>query len=70
MHLIHEEIGADLLGPKGRARLDVRHPFVPVFRPVRAMPASRRFLWENYPDVPDDKIEAFQELTARFAEGG
>ena len=42
----------DLLGPQGRARLRLRDPLVPVLRPGRATPRSRRSSGKTSPRSP------------------
>ncbi len=67
MHILHAEIGPIYSVLKiGHDSSFVTHSFQFFDRAGDA--AFKAFLWEDFPDVPADRIEAFQELTRRFSE--
>jgi putative hemin transport protein len=68
MHILHEEIGAVFAVEKwGHDTTVVTHSFQFFDRSGDA--AFKAFLWEDFPDVPAARIEAFRALAARFAAG-
>ncbi len=68
MHILHEEIGAIYAVQKvGHDSAFVTHSFQFFDRAGDA--GFKAFLWENFPDVPADRVEAFQAMTRRFSEG-
>ncbi len=68
MHILHAELGPIYSVRKvGHDSTFVTHSFQFFDRAGDA--AFKAFLWEDFPDVPAARVEAFQELTRRFAEG-
>ncbi len=68
MHILHAEIGTIYSVRKiGHDSDFVTHSFQFFDRAGDA--AFKAFLWEDFPNVPAARVEAFQDLTARFAEG-
>jgi len=62
MHILHAEIGAIFAVEKWGHDTDIAtHSFQFFDRAGNA--AFKAFLWENFPDVPADRIEAFRALT-------
>jgi putative hemin transport protein len=67
MHILHAEVGPIYSVRKvGHDSSFVTHSFQ--FFDLGGDAAFKAFLWENYPDVPVERVEAFEELTRRFAE--
>ena len=67
MHILHAEIGAIYSVRKvGHDSDFVTHSFQ--FFDKLGDAAFKAFLWENFPKVPLERVEAFQELTRRFSE--
>jgi putative hemin transport protein len=67
MHIIHGEIGSIYSVVKvGHDSSFVTHSFQ--FFDKSGDAAFKAFLWEDYPKVPAHRVEAFVELTQRFAE--
>jgi putative hemin transport protein len=66
MHILHAEIGAVYAVQKlGHDSAIATHSFQFFDRVGDA--AFKAFLWEDFPNVPAHRIEAFQELSRRFA---
>jgi putative hemin transport protein len=66
MHIMHAEIGPIYSVVKvGHDSSFVTHSFQFFDRSGDA--AFKAFLWEDYPNVPPERVEAFHELTRRFA---
>src|SRR5947209_3526614 len=66
MHILHEQVGAIYSVEKiGHDTTFVTHSFQFFDRSGDA--GFKAFLWENFPNVPAARVEAFRELTARFA---
>jgi putative hemin transport protein len=67
MHILHAEIGAIYSVRKvGHDSDFVTHSFQ--FFDKAGDAAFKAFLWENFPKVPPERVEAFQELTRRLSE--
>ncbi len=67
MHIMHAEIGPIYSVRKvGHDSDFITHSFQ--FFDHQGDAAFKAFLWEDYPKVPPHRVEAFEELTARFAE--
>ena len=67
MHILHAEIGPIYSVRKvGHDSDFVTHSFQ--FFDQAGDAAFKAFLWEDFPNVPPERVEAFQELTRRFAE--
>ena len=68
MHILHAEIGAIYSVRKvGHDSDFVTHSFQ--FFDKAGDAAFKAFLWEDFPNVPPGRVEAFQELTRRFSGG-
>ncbi len=66
MHILHGELGPIYSVRKvGHDSSFVTHSFQFFDRAGDA--AFKAFLWENFPDVPTERVEAFQDLTRRFS---
>src|SRR3954447_25342467 len=66
MHILHAEIGAIYAVEKwGHDTNFATHSFQ--FFDHAGDAAFKAFLWENFPEVPADRIEAFHSLTRRLA---
>jgi putative hemin transport protein len=66
MHILHAEIGAVYAVEKlGHDSVFQTHSFQ--FFDHVGDAAFKAFLWENFPEVPAARIEAFRELIRRFA---
>ncbi|GAC1471653.1 MAG: hypothetical protein NVSMB9_18040 [Isosphaeraceae bacterium] len=66
MHILHEEIASIYSVEKvGHDSSFVTHSFQFFDRSGDA--AFKAFLWENYPDVPPERVSAFHDLSRRFA---
>ena len=66
MHILHAEIGPIYSVRKvGHDSDFVTHSFQ--FFDKNGDAAFKAFLWEDFPKVPTDRIEAFEGLTSRFA---
>jgi putative hemin transport protein len=67
MHILHAELGPIYSVRKvGHDSDFVTHSFQFFDRSGDA--AFKAFLWEDFPKVPAEKVEAFQELTRRFSQ--
>ena len=67
MHILHAEIGPIYSVRKvGHDSDFVTHSFQ--FFDKLGDAAFKAFLWDGFPKVPTDRIEAFQALTRRFSE--
>jgi putative hemin transport protein len=67
MHILHAELGPIYSVRKvGHDSDFVTHSFQFFDRTGDA--AFKAFLWEDFPKVPAEKVEAFQELTHRFSQ--
>jgi putative hemin transport protein len=67
MHILHAEIGAVFAIEKtGHDSTFVTHSFQ--FFDHQGNAAFKAFLWEDFPDVPAARIEAFHDLTRRFSQ--
>ena len=65
MHILHDELGAIFAVEKqGHDSNYATHSFQFFDRSGDA--AFKAFLWENFPDVPPARIEAFRDLTGRL----
>src|SRR4051794_17651333 len=66
MHIFHEQIAAIYAVEKvGHDSSFTTHSFQ--FFDKDGDAAFKAFLWENFPDVPAEKIERFHQLKSRFA---
>ncbi len=66
MHILHEEIASIYAVEKiGHDSTFATHSFQ--FFDHSGDAAFKAFLWENFPDVPSERIEAFHALGRRFA---
>ena len=66
MHIFHDQIAAIYAVEKvGHDSTFTTHSFQ--FFDPEGNAAFKAFLWENYPDVPAEKLERFRELAKRFA---
>ena len=66
MHILHAELGSIYSVRKvGHDSDYVTHSFQ--FFDNMGEAAFKAFVWEGYPKVPISRVEAFQELTCRFA---
>ena len=66
MHILHAELGSIYSVRKvGHDSDYVTHSFQ--FFDNMGEAAFKAFVWEGYPKVPINRVEAFQELTCRFA---
>ena len=66
MHILHAEVGPIYSVRKvGHDSDFVTHSFQFFDRAGDA--AFNAFLWEDFPNVPPERVEAFQALTARFS---
>jgi putative hemin transport protein len=66
MHIFHAEIGAIFAVEKwGHDTSLATHSFQ--FFDHAGNAAFKAFLWEDFPDVPAPRIEAFRGLTRRFS---
>ncbi len=66
MHILHAEIAAVYSVEKvGHDSNFVTHSFQ--FFDHSGDAAFKAFLWENFPDVPAERVSAFHDLTRRFA---
>jgi putative hemin transport protein len=66
MHILHDEIGAIYAVEKrGHDSDNATHSFQ--FFDKRGDAAFKAFLWENFPDVPAERIESFRALARRLA---
>ncbi|MGP0062982.1 MAG: ChuX/HutX family heme-like substrate-binding protein [Isosphaeraceae bacterium] len=66
MHILHDEISAIYAVEKrGHDSDNATHSFQ--FFDKRGDAAFKAFLWENFPDVPAERIESFRELAYRLA---
>jgi putative hemin transport protein len=66
MHILHEEIASIYSVEKiGHDSTFKTHSFQ--FFDRNGDAAFKAFLWEDYPNVPAHRVEAFHALTARFA---
>lgn len=66
MHILHAEVGPIYSVRKvGHDSDFVTHSFQ--FFDKLGDAAFKAFLWEDFPKVPAARVEAFQELTRRFA---
>jgi putative hemin transport protein len=69
MHILHAEIGSIYAVRKiGHDSTFETHSFQ--FFDHSGDAAFKAFLWENFPNVPPERVEAFQALAARFAVEG
>ena len=69
MHILHAEIGSIYSVVKvGHDSDYVTHSFQFFDRSGDA--AFKAFLWDGFPDVPPARVEAFHDLTRRFAAEG
>ena len=67
MHILHAEIGSIYSVRKvGHDSDFVTHSFQ--FFDKQGDAAFKAFVWEDFPKVPPARVEAFQDLTRRFAE--
>jgi putative hemin transport protein len=67
MHIMHAEIGSIYSVKKvGHDSDFITHSFQ--FFDHSGDAAFKAFLWEDFPKVPPSRVEAFEELIARFAE--
>jgi putative hemin transport protein len=67
MHILHAEIGAIFAVEKiGHDSNFTTHSFL--FFDHAGDAAFKAYLWENFPEVPAGRIEAFRDLTRRFAQ--
>jgi putative hemin transport protein len=67
MHILHAEIGPIYSVRKvGHDSSFVTHSFQFFDRAGDA--AFKAFLWEDFPNVPPGRVDAFQELTRRYSE--
>jgi putative heme degradation protein len=67
MHILHAEIGPIYSVRKvGHDSDYVTHSFQ--FYDKAGDAGFKAFLWEDFPNVPVERVEAFQELTRRFSE--
>ena len=67
MHILHAEIGPIYSVRKvGHDSNYVTHSFQ--FFDKAGDAAFKAFLWEDFPNVPAERVEAFQSLTHRFSE--
>ncbi len=68
MHILHAEIGPIYSVRKvGHDSHFVTHSFQ--FFDKAGDAAFKAFLWEDFPNVPPERVEAFQALTSRLSEG-
>jgi putative hemin transport protein len=68
MHIMHAEIGPIYSVRKvGHDSNFITHSFQ--FFDHSGDAGFKAFLWEDFPKVPSHRVEAFEELTARFSEG-
>ncbi len=66
MHIFHEEIGAIYAVEKqGHDSDNATHSFQ--FFDIRGDAAFKAFLWEDFPNVPAERIESFRALARRLA---
>ena len=66
MHIFHEQIAAIYAVEKvGHDSTFTTHSFQ--FFDKDGDAAFKAFLWENFPDVPANRLEFFRQLTSRFA---
>ena len=66
MHILHAEIGAIFAVEKwGHDTTIATHSFQ--FFDHAGNAAFKAFLWENFPDIPPDRIEAFHHLAQQFS---
>jgi len=67
MHILHEEVGPIYSVRKiGHDSTFATHSFQFFDRAGDA--AFKAYLWENFPDVPPGRVEAFEALARRFSE--
>jgi putative heme degradation protein len=67
MHILHAEIGAIFAVEKmGHDSPFATHSFQ--FFDHAGNAAFKAFLWENFPEVPVPRIEAFRDLARRFSQ--
>ena len=67
MHILHAEIGPIYSVRKvGHDSNFVTHSFQ--FFDHAGDAAFKAFLWDDFPNVPPERVEAFQALTSRFSE--
>jgi putative hemin transport protein len=68
MHIMHAEIGPIYSVRKvGHDSNFITHSFQ--FFDHSGDAGFKAFLWEDFPKVPAHRVEAFEELSARFSEG-
>jgi len=68
MHILHEEVAAAYAVQKvGHDSSFVTHSFQ--FFDKSGDAAFKAFLWEDFPNVPPHRVDAFHELSRRLAKG-